>query len=124
MMRAAPFEELEDERLIDIERRGVLLGEDYDRLLEENEIEQQRNNQRYAECKDKEDKTDLINTSFDQILLDTRMRGRYDSIYQRERDYASKQRIISGKGEPDSFIVLKKHHRTREQRYKLKNQVE
>ena len=76
MMRATPVEELEDQRLIDIERRGVSLDEEYDRLLEENEVEQQRNNQRFAERKDKEDKTDLIKASCDQILLDTRMRKR------------------------------------------------
>ena len=54
-MRAAPVEELEDQRLIDIHRRGVLLDEEYQRLLEENEIEQQRLNQRSAECDKKED---------------------------------------------------------------------
>jgi hypothetical protein len=38
LMRAAPLEELEDQKLIDLERRGSLLDEEYERLLEENEI--------------------------------------------------------------------------------------
>ena len=86
MMRAQATEELEDQRLIDIQRRGVLLDEEYQRLLEENEIEQQRLNQRSAECDEKEDKSDLLKASFDQIIFANQTRRRYDSVYRRERE--------------------------------------
>jgi len=86
MMRAQPIEELEDQRLIEIQRRGAMLDEEYQRLLEENEIEQRKLNQRSQECDKTEDKTDLMNASFDQIIFDNQMRKRYDNIYRKERE--------------------------------------
>ena len=115
MMRATPIEELEGQRLIGIQRRGALLDEEYQRLLEENEIEQQRLNRRSAECDEKKDKADLLNASFDQIIFGNQMRKRYGSIDRREEIYALKQRTISEKTKADYFIFFrkdnsKKHH--------------
>ena len=84
MMRAQPIEELEDQTLSEIRRRGAMLDEEYQRLIEENEIEQQKLNQRSQECDKKEDKTDLMKASFDQIIFDNQMRKRYYNIYRRE----------------------------------------
>ena len=119
VMSAAPIEELEDQRLIDIQRRGALLAEEYQRLFEENEIEQQRLNQRSAECDKKEDKTDLMNASFDQIIFDNQIRKRYDNIYRRERELRIEATSsISEKVESDYFIFLKKQRN--EPHYQLK----
>ena len=80
MMRAQPIEEGENQRLINTQRRGVLLDEEYQRLLEEKMTEQRRLNQISAECDDKDDKADLLNASFDQSIFDNEMR-RKKTIY-------------------------------------------
>ena len=86
MMRVQPLEELEDQRVIYIQKRGRLLDAEYNEVFRTHEVDQQRLNRVARECDQRPDKAGLIEALVDQIKFDSQMTRKYYKEYRKERD--------------------------------------
>ena len=64
-MRVQPLEELDDQRVIDIQERGRLLDEEYNEVFRTHEVDQQRLNHVQRERDQRPDKAGLIEALVD-----------------------------------------------------------